>query len=70
MNVYTKLGYWDTFVTLALGVGVLALDVWLMDLMPSLQHGLAYLMLQLAMVVALLKAIQLIFCRRPKSERD
>ena len=70
MNVYTKTTGWGTAITLALLTAVLILDVWLMSLMPNLQYGLKYVVLQLAMVALLLKVLQLIFGRRSRSSVD
>jgi len=61
MNVYNKATGRGTFATLVLLAGVLALDAWLMDELPILQHGLAYAMLQIAMVAILVKVLRLIF---------
>ena len=70
MNVYNKATGWGTFITLALLAGVLVLDVWLMDELPILRHGLGYAMLQIGMVAVLLKALHLIFRRGSRSVKD
>ena len=64
MNVYTRATWWGTATTLVLMAATLVLDVWLMSIVPTLQHGLAYAVLQIVMVAAFLKALQLIFGRR------
>ena len=61
MNVYNRATGWGAFVTLLLLAGVLVLDVWLMDKVPILEHGLGYAMLQIGMVGVLLTALRLIF---------
>ncbi len=70
MNVYNRATGWGTFTTLALLAGVLVLDVWLMDKLPALQHGLAYAMLQVVMAGVLLKLIRLIFKGGPPSVKE
>jgi hypothetical protein len=70
MNVYNRATGWGTFTTLALLAGVLVLDVWLMGKLPFLRHGLGYIMLQLAMVGVLLKALRLIFRGGSPSPKD
>ena len=66
MNVYTKMGYGSTLIALVLLAAILTLDVWLLGLFPSLQHGLPYLMLQAALVGLLLKIFQLLAGRDSK----
>jgi hypothetical protein len=61
MNVYNRATGWGTFATLLLLAGVIVLDVWLMDKLPILQHGLGYAMLQICMVGVLLRVLWLIF---------
>jgi hypothetical protein len=61
MNVYNRATWWGSFTTLALLAGVLVLDVYLMDKLPILRHGLGYAMLQVVMVGVLLKLIRMIF---------
>ncbi|MDP8989215.1 MAG: hypothetical protein M3N41_03945 [Acidobacteriota bacterium] len=63
MNVYNRATGWGTFTTIVLLAAVLALDVWLMDKLPILQHGMPYVILQAVMVGLLLKLIRLIFRR-------
>ena len=70
MNVYTRPTGWGTFVALVLFAGVLVLDVWLMGELPVLQHGLGYVMLQIAMVALLLKVLRLIFRGGSPSSKD
>jgi hypothetical protein len=70
MNVYTRVTGWGTFIALVLLAGVLVLDVWLMDELPVLQHGLGYVILQTAMVALLLKALRLIFRGGSQSAKD
>lgn len=70
MNVYNRATGWGTFTTLVLLAGVLALDVWLMDKLPILQHGLGYAMLQIGMVGLLLTVLRLIFRGGSPSTRD
>jgi len=48
-------------VTLALLAGVLVLDVWLIDKLPMLQHGVGYATLQIVMVGVLIGVLRLIF---------
>ena len=61
MNVYNRATGWGTFATLLLLASVLVLDVWLMDKLPILRHGLGYAMLQICMVAVLLRVLRLIF---------
>ena len=61
MNVYTRATLGGTFVTLVLLAGILALDMWLMSKFPDLQHGLGYILLQIAMLGVFLKVLYLIF---------
>jgi hypothetical protein len=61
MNVYNKATGWGTLVTLALLAGVLVLDVWLIDKLPMLQHGVGYATLQIVMVGVLIGVLRLIF---------
>ena len=61
MNVYNRATGWGTFVTLVLFAAVMVLDIWLMEKLPSLQHGLKYALLQISMVGVLLKGLWLIF---------
>jgi hypothetical protein len=61
MNVYNRATTWGTFATLVLFAGMLVLDIWLMNELPILRHGLAYAMLQIAMVALLLKFLRLVF---------
>jgi len=70
MNVYNRATGWGALVTLALLAGVLVLDVWLMDKLPILQHGLGYAMLQIGMVGVLLTALRLIFRGGSSSAKD
>lgn len=71
MNVYTKMGYWSTAVTLIVGAAVLCLDCWMMSLLPILRHGLPYLALQAAMVWLLMAILKLILVGdRAKSKVD
>jgi len=70
MNVYNRATGWGTFTTLVLFAGVLVLDVWLMDEVPILEHGLGYVMLQIAMVALLLKVLRLIFRGGSPSSKD
>ena len=70
MNVYNRATGWGAFITLVLLAGVLVLDVWLMDKLPTLQHGLPYAVLQVAMVGLLLKLIWLIFRGGRPSAKD
>jgi hypothetical protein len=70
MNVYNRATGWGTFVTLLLLAGALVLDVWLMDELPMLQHGLGYVALQIVMVAVLLKALRLIFRGGSPSAKD
>ena len=60
-NVYNKATGWGTFLTLVLLVGILVLDVWLMGMLPILQRGLGYALLQLGMLGLFLTALRLIF---------
>lgn len=61
MNVYNRATGWGTFVTLVLLAGVLVLDVWLMNKLPVLRHGVSYLLLQIGMVALVLTVLRLIF---------
>jgi hypothetical protein len=61
MNAYNRATGWGTFATLFLLAGMLVLDVWLMDKLPVLQHGLGYAMLQICIVGILLGVLRLIF---------
>jgi hypothetical protein len=70
MNVYNRATGWGTFATLALFAGMLVLDIWLMNELPILRHGLAYAMLQIAMVALLLKALRLVFRGGSPSSKD
>ena len=70
MNVYNRATGWGTFVTLLLLAAALVLDVWLMDKLPILQHGLGYAALQIVMVGVLLKALRLIFRGGSPSVKD
>ena len=70
MNVYTRATFWGTATTLVLLAAVLALDVWVMSMLPSLQRGLGYLLLQAGMVWLLLKALRLIFPPATSSSED
>ena len=70
MNVYNRATGWGTVATLALLAGVLVLDVWLMDKLPILQHGLGYATLQIAMVAVLLIVLRLIFRGGSPSAKD
>jgi putative heme iron utilization protein len=60
-NVYNKATGWGTFLTLILLAGILVLDVWLMSMLPVLQHGLGYAVLQLGLLGVFLMALRLIF---------
>ena len=64
MNVYTRITGWGAAVTLTLLTAVLILDVWLMSMLSALRHGVGYVLLQIAMVAILLRALSLIFGRR------
>jgi len=68
MNVYNRATWWGTFTTLLLLGGVLVLDIWLMDKLPILRHGLGYAMLQVGMVGVLLGLIRLIFRDGPSAK--
>jgi len=70
MNVYTRATFWGTFVTLVLLAGVLALDIWLMTELPSLQHGFGYAVLHLGMLGLFLKLLRLMFKGGPPSSKD
>ena len=61
MNVYNRATGWGTFITLVLLAAILVLDIWLMNVLPILQHGLGYVLLQIGMVGVLVKALRLIF---------
>jgi hypothetical protein len=61
MNVYNRATAWGTFVTIVLLAGMLGLDVWLMDKLPVLQHGLAYITLQILVVALFVKMLRVIF---------
>jgi hypothetical protein len=69
MNVYNRATGWGTFITLLLLAGVLVLDVWLMNLLPVLQHGVPYLLLQIGMVALVLTVLRLIF-RSPRTPAE
>ena len=69
MNVYTRATLGGTFVTLILLAGTLALDMWLMSKFPDLQHGMGYILLQIAMVGLFLKVLYRIFNGR-RRRRD
>jgi len=70
MNVYNNATGRGTLITLVLLAGALVLDVWLMNEIPILRHGLAYGMLQMGLVGLLLKALHLIFRRRSSSLKN
>jgi hypothetical protein len=70
MNVYNRATGWGTFVTLLLLAGVLILDVWIMDEVPILQHGVGYAMLQICMVGVVLTVLRLIFQGGSSSPKD
>jgi len=61
---------WGTFITLALLAGVLVLDVWLMAVLPILQHGLGYALLQIGMVAVLLTVLCRLFRAGSPSSRS
>lgn len=61
MNVYNRATGWGTFLTLVLLAGMLVLDVWLMGMLPILQHGLGYAVLQLGLLGVFLMGLRLIF---------
>jgi hypothetical protein len=61
MNVYNRATGWGTFLTLVLLAGMLVLDVWLMGMLPTLQHGLRYAVLQLGLLGVFLIVLRLIF---------
>jgi len=50
--------------------GVLALDIWLMTELPSLQHGFGYAVLHLGMLGLFLKLLRLMFKGGPPSSKD
>jgi hypothetical protein len=68
MNVYNRATWWGTFTTLLLLGGVLVLDIWLMNKLPILRHGMGYAMLQVGMVGVLLGLIRLIFRGGPSAK--
>ena len=70
MNVYNRATGWGALVTLVLLAGVLSLDVWLMDELPGLRHGLGYALLQICMVGVLITALRLIFKGGSSSAKD
>jgi hypothetical protein len=70
MNVYNRATGWGTFATLVVLAGVLVLDVWLMDRLPILQHGLGYAVLQIIIVGVLIKVLRLVFRGRSPSPKD
>ena len=61
MNAYNRATGWGTFLTLVLLAGMLVLDVWLMGMLPILQHGLGYAVLQLGLLGVFLMGLRLIF---------
>lgn len=70
MNVYNRATGWGTFVTLVALAAVLVLDVWLLDRLPILQHGVGYAVLQIVMVGVLIKVLRLVFRGRSRSPKD
>ena len=70
MNVYNRATGWGTFLALVLLAAVLVLDVWLMGEIPVLQHGVPYILLQIAMLAVLLTALRLIFRGGSTSARN
>lgn len=70
MNAYNRATGWGAFATLVLFAGMLVLDIWLMDELPILRHGLAYAMLQIAMVALLLKVLRLVVSSGSPSSKD
>ena len=70
MNVYSRATGRGAFATLVLFAGILVLDIWLMDKLPILRHGLAYGMVQIAMVALLLKVLQSVFSGGSPSSKD
>jgi len=61
MNAYNRATGWGTLLTLVLLAGMLVLDVWLMGMLPILQHGLGYAVLQLGLLGVFLMGLRLIF---------